>query len=345
MPITDFENSTVSKPKVSCLMPAYNAERYVCAAIDSVILQTLGNFELIIVNDESVDSTASILDEYARKDSRIKVIHERHGGVVSALNKGLAYCTADYVARMDADDICAPHRFAVQAEYLDAHPHCVCVGGLFMNIDETGAHHGIYRYSRNRATSLKSFPVRVALTCHPLAMLRRSVLSTVGGYRNTFPHAEDYDLFLRIAEHGTVENPEEVLLYYRTHSKSVSWRNLEVQEAEAAYAELDALLAHRGQPNPAGPAADYETARREIDQFFPKWLTEPYIRFRIWRRLVSIDPERASMLKGKVLCSALSLDVKTLLSRDYWGLRIRMLGGLLLWGSATLQGMRKRVRT
>ncbi len=327
-------------------MPAYNAERYIGAAIDSVLSQTLKNFEFIIVNDESTDSTASILDEYARKDSRIRVFHEKHGGVVSALNKGLAYCSADYVARMDADDICAPQRFSVQAEYLDSHPHCACVGGLFMNIDEAGAHHGVFRYSRNRITSFETFPVRVALTCHPLAMLRRSVLVGIGGYRGTFPHAEDYDLFLRIAEHGTVENPEELLLYYRTHSKSVSWRNVEVQEAEAAYAELDALLAHRGQPNPAGAAADYETARREIDRFFPKWLTEPYIRFRVWRRLVNIDPERASSLKGKVLSSALSLDLKTLFSRDYWGLRIRMLGRLLLTeikrGKAALPEARTR---
>lgn len=316
-------------PKLSCLMPAYNAERYIQAALDSVLSQTFVNFELIVVNDESTDGTRAILDEYARKDPRVRVFHEQHGGVVSSLNKGLAHCVGEYVARMDADDICAPERFAVQVKYLDEHPGCACVGGLYMDIDEAGTHRGIFRYNRNRVTSFDSFPVRVALTCHPLATFRRSILTSVGGYRSTFPHAEDYDLFLRIAEHGTVENPEQLLLYYRTHSSSVSWRNVEVQETEAAYAELSALLKHRRQAN-LKSAVDLEAARREIDRLYPTWITEPYIRFRIWRRLVNIAPERAALLKKDVILSALSPSMRTIFSRDYWGLRVRILGRLLL---------------
>jgi hypothetical protein len=155
-------------------------------------------------------------------------------------------------------------------------------------------------------------------------MFRRSAL--VAMYRSTFPHAEDYDLFLRMQKHGTVDNPEKLLFYYRTHSNSVSLRNAEVQETEAAYAELAALLVHRGQPAVVGADMDFETARRAIDGFFPNWLTEPYIRFRVWRRLVNIDPQRASSLKWQVLSSAVSLDPSTLFWRDYWGLRIRILG-------------------
>jgi glycosyltransferase involved in cell wall biosynthesis len=326
-----------TKPRVSCLMPACNAERYIAAAIDSILSQTLGDFELIVVNDGSTDGTASILDEYASKECRIRVFHEKHGGVVAALNKGLAHCTADYVARMDADDISAPHRFMVQTEYLDSHHDCACVGGLFTGIDEAGVAHGVFRFRRNRVTSFDTFPVRVALTLHPLAMFRRSALVAMGGYRSTFPHAEDYDLFLRTQKHGTIDNPEKLLFYYRTHSNSVSLCNAEVQEAEAAYAELAALLVHRGQPAVVGANMDFETARCAIDGMFPNWLIEPYIRFRVWRRLVNLDPERASSLKWQVLSSAVSLDPSTLLSRDYWGLRIRILGRLMLTASETIR--------
>jgi hypothetical protein len=106
---------------------------------------------------------------------------------------------------MDGDDICAPERFAIQVQYLDEHQHRACVGGSFMGIDQAGTHQEIFRYDRNTLTSFDTFPVRVALTCHPLAMFRRAALLAAGGYRSTFPHAEDYDLFLRIADFGAIE--------------------------------------------------------------------------------------------------------------------------------------------
>jgi len=282
-------------------MPAYNAERYIATAIDSILSQTLSNFELIIVNDESADGTALVIDEYASRDSRIRVLHEEHGGVVAARNKGLANCTAEYVALMDADDISRPHRFAVQVEYLDSHYDCACVGGVFAGIDEFETEHGVFHYSRNRITSFDGFPVRIALTLQSLAMFRRSALVAMGRYRRTFPHAEDHDLFLRIEGHDTIDNPEELLFYYRTHANSVSVRNVEAQETEAADAELAAHSVQRGQPPVVDADMDFETARRAIDRLLPNWLTEPYIRFRIWRRFVNLDPRRASSLKWKVL--------------------------------------------
>jgi glycosyltransferase involved in cell wall biosynthesis len=311
-------------------MPVYNCERYVGEAIESVLSQTFRDFELIIVDDGSSDGTGALVDKYRELDPRVVVLHKPNGGIVSALNLGLEHCKGDYIARMDGDDICAPNRFAVQLNYLDEHQNCVCVGGNFRSIDEAGTLHEVFRYSRNKLTSFEIFPVRVALTCHPLATFRRTALLAAKGYRNTFPHAEDYDLFLRIADFGQVDNPDELLFYYRGHPGSVSRRNLELQETEATYAELAALLAHRGHPDLVDATMDFDAARRRIDQVFPPGTTAAYLRFRVWRRLVGIDPVPAARLKWRVLLSAFSLSPANLFSGDYWNLRIRILGRFVL---------------
>jgi len=319
-------------PRVSCLMPVYNAERFLREAIDSILSQTLRDFEFIIINDGSTDATAQILEEYVSEDPRISVVHQPNGGIVSALNTGLAVCRAAFIARMDGDDICMPHRFAFQVDYLNRHPNCVAVGGHFTSIDEDGNHRKSYGFDRNKITSLDVFPARVALTAHSLAMFRRNVLLMLGGYRATFPHAEDYDLFLRIADCGTVENPNEMLIYYRDHPQSVSRRNIELQEMAMAYAEFAAIEIHRGKRNPIEPNMDFDKARATLDKLFPNWLIRAYIDFRTWRRLRSDYPNAARKTGWSILGSALSLNPQTLFSRDYWFLRQRILGHFVLNG-------------
>jgi glycosyltransferase involved in cell wall biosynthesis len=326
-------------------MPVYNCERFVGEAIESVLSQTIQDFELVIVDDGSTDGTSKIVEAYKKRDSRVVVLHKPNGGIVSALNAGLRECKGEYIARMDGDDVCVPHRFAVQAKYLDENSNCVCVGGAFIGINETGERQGTFKYSRNTFTSFDAFPVRVALTCHPLAMLRKETLLTVAGYRKTFPHAEDLDLFLRIADLGRVHNPDESLLYCRSHSENISRRNVELQETAAAYAELAALLAHRGFRDLVTVDMDLETARRRIDQVFPASITATFVRFRIWRRLVGINPSLASELKWDVLRSVFSIRSAHLFSRDYWHLRVRMLGRLIINEIEKLRASVERLST
>lgn len=108
-------------PKISVIMPAYNAERYIREAIDSILRQTWSDFELIIIDDGSTDSTAAIIAEYT--DNRIRFCpNAQNMGVAATLNRGLELACGAYIARMDADDISLPERFAKQAAYLDAHP-------------------------------------------------------------------------------------------------------------------------------------------------------------------------------------------------------------------------------
>jgi glycosyltransferase involved in cell wall biosynthesis len=326
-----------ARPRISCLMPVYNTERFLRQAIDSILNQTLLDFEFIIVNDGSTDRTPEILAEYARKDSRISVIHQPNSGIVSALNVGLLRCQAAYIARMDGDDICMPHRFAFQADHLDRNPECIAVGGILMGMDESGNFQKPYRFDRNKVTSFDVFPARVALTVHPLAMFRRDVLLKVNGYRATFPHAEDYDLFLRIARYGSIDNPDEILLCYRYHGQSVSRRNIELQEMAMAYAEFAAIEMHRVKSDPIQSDMNFDQARAAINQLFPERLIETYIDFRVWRRLRTVDPVAARRIKWRILCAALSFHPQMFLSRDYWLLRQRILGRFILNGLTMLR--------
>jgi glycosyltransferase involved in cell wall biosynthesis len=318
------------EPRISVLMPVFNNDRYVAKAIDSILNQTVADFEFIIVDDGSVDNTNEILTQYQSRDARIRLFRRANGGIVSALNEGLAYCRAQYIARMDGDDIAHPDRFALQSDYLDNHPDCAVVGGVFMGIDEDGKELGPYRFARNKVTSFRTFPIQVALTVHPLAMIRKDALLALGGYRATFPHAEDYDLFLRISKYGRLHNPDEILLSYRNHLQSVSRRHVELQEMAMAYAELAALSAYRTNREVVHPQMSFEDARRVLNTMFPRELIEAYVVFRIWRRIGAYDKVAARMRLGHVLRSFLSLDPGALASYDYWRLRRRIGGRLIL---------------
>jgi hypothetical protein len=238
---------------------------------------------------------------------------------------------------MDGDDISYPNRFSVQMDYLDRNPDCVVVGGVFMGIDEEGNNMAPYRFVRNKVTSFQTFPIQVALTVHPLAMIRKRALVALGGYRSTFPHAEDYELFLRIWKYGRLHNLDEVLLSYRNHPKSISRRNIEVQETAMAYAEFAALIAFRRKRDVVKPDMDFLAAQRELDRMFPRSLIEAYVGFRIWRRIGAYDRAAARERLGSVIASLLTVTPSAVTSYDYWRLRKRILGRLILNGIKALR--------
>ncbi|KQT51002.1 hypothetical protein ASG43_07095 [Aureimonas sp. Leaf454] len=285
-------------------MPVYNGERFLAEAIDSILRQTLVDFELIIINDGSKDGTASILEEKQRSDSRIRIINQLNGGIVSALNAGLAECRGEYIARMDADDISMPGRFAFQAHYLDTHPGCVLVGGVATTreLGETASER--VTGGPHKRTDLTVFPPKIAVSVHPLIMVRRTAFEVLGGYRAEFPHAEDYDLFIRLAELGTLDKPDEVVLIYRRHEDAISIRNIELQERSAARAEIFAI-AETGQ----GPV--------------PEWLFEAYVRYRILRRYKRVDARRIEPLIRQAWRDLFDLTPTRVFSRRYSQLRMR----------------------
>src|SRR5690606_10889206 len=275
-------------PLISCLIPVYNAQEFLEVALDSIQKQSFRDFEILAVNDGSTDGSLNILETRAASDPRIRILSKPNGGIVSALNHGLEHCRGRLVARMDADDIALPDRFAVQMAAFETHPDAVAVGGLIQSIDGRGrpiAPPG--SPSRVQVTDITGFPPVVANVQHSAGTFLKSALEAVGGYRSNFPHAEDYDLYLRLAGHGTFYNPPKLVLYYRVHSASLPMMNLERQETSAVLAELSAYARREGLPDPGD--ADRPLTLDEysalLGDLCPKQTIQRYIEFRTWRRL------------------------------------------------------------
>src|SRR5687768_10604451 len=126
-------------PSISVLMSVYNGARYLSQSIESILAQTFSDFEFIIIDDCSSDSTPQILNEYARQDSRIRIIrNSENKGLTASLNIGLTQAQGRYIARQDADDISLPQRFEKQIHYLEAHPETIVVSSNIGIIDNTG---------------------------------------------------------------------------------------------------------------------------------------------------------------------------------------------------------------
>jgi len=229
----------MTSPLISVVMPVFNGASTVGRAIESVLSQSIKDFEFIIVDDASTDETPSILSHYSQIDPRIRIIrHDNNSGTVSIpLNTGCRIATGKYIARMDADDISLPNRFKEQVGYLERCPEVGVLGTSIGNIDEQDFLKGISIYP-----SLPDY-VHWALffgcpVAHPSVMFRRAAIAAVDFYDPDIT-AEDYDLWLRASSITKIANLSDVLLHYRAWNGSVSKVHEEEILASAIY------LAHR----------------------------------------------------------------------------------------------------
>ena len=209
-------------PRVSVILCAYNAERFLASAVRSILVQTFTDFELIAIDDGSKDATAKILDDFAAGDPRVRVIHQTNTGQVQAAMNGIAASSGPLIARMDADDIAKPDRFAKQVAFFDAHPEVVLLGGAYEMIDERGRLLTTIPQPADDASLQNICLTGRCPICQPLAMFRRDAYEKAGGYRPPFNPAEDLDLWLRIGEIGQMACLPDVLLQYRQHANSLS---------------------------------------------------------------------------------------------------------------------------
>lgn len=229
----------MSSPRVSVLLPIHNCERYLDEALTSVLRQTFSDFEVLAFDDGSTDRSLAILRSHAEGDPRVIVRSASNRGIVPVLNDMITMARGEYLARMDADDVCMPERFARQLTYLDDNPDVVVVGTRCILIDAGG--HPIC-VSRNEishedidAAILMGFGALRGFS-HPTVMMRCSAVKDVGGYDPRFPSAEDIDLFARLAEVGRLANLPEPLLQYRQHHASVGYSDHQRQAMSANFA-------------------------------------------------------------------------------------------------------------
>lgn len=212
---------------ISVVMPVFNAEETLDEAIQSICNQSCDNFEFIIVDDGSNDSSRQILKRWAQKDTRITPIYDNHHGIVSALNTGIEQANGTYLARMDADDISLPTRLEKQANYLNDHPDIGLVSCLVKHLGNQKKQEGYARYVDwiNGVTSIKDIRRNRFIEspiAHPSVCFRRSLIKKYGGYRDgIFP--EDYELWLRWLDQGMqMFKLPEVLLEWRDQDDRLS---------------------------------------------------------------------------------------------------------------------------
>ncbi len=222
----------MKQPIVSVLLPAYNAENYIAIAIESILNQTFTQFELIIIDDCSTDSTFSIIKKYAKKDKRVIVSQNKKNLKLSkTLNKGISLAKGKYIARMDADDWSFPKRLEKQVRFLEKNPDVGIVGGSMQIMDEKG------RVYSKRMYPLLDQEIRKKIYLyspfsHPTIMIRRSILDRAGNYNSRFNPAEDYELYFRIGELSKFANIDMFLIKYRIVANSMTTGTMKNMESK-----------------------------------------------------------------------------------------------------------------
>lgn len=221
-------------PRVSVLLPVHNGERFVGQALESILGQTFGDFDVIVVNDASTDRSAEIVSSYC--DSRIRMMtNERNIGVASSLNKAAWAARSELLARQDADDLACPLRLFRQVEWLERNPSAGVLGTNVIVVDENGRECGFCEAEVEDDIDIKWALLFENVFMHSSLMFRRSVLMQVGGYAEGPERAfvEDYDLLSRMSRVSATAILPEFLQKYRVNPRGVSLTNSSEQRRQA----------------------------------------------------------------------------------------------------------------
>lgn len=236
-------------PRVSVVMPVYNAAPFLEAAVRSILNQTLRDLELVAVDDGSTDGSSAILDRLADEDPRLHVVRRPNTGITRALNDGLAAARAPLIARMDADDLAHPARLQKQADHLDAHPDIGLLGCAWTTCPADGRRippdpHLLKVWAAGPDAVAARLHEGHNVIAHPTAVFRRSAFEAAGGHYNpAYETAEDYELWLRMSRVTRLAALPEPLLDYRVHTQSIC----ATRGHESIDAVRRALHAHWGQ--------------------------------------------------------------------------------------------------
>jgi glycosyltransferase involved in cell wall biosynthesis len=249
----------MSAPLVSVVMSVHNGEAFLDAAVESILGQTFEDFEFVIIDDGSTDRSAEILECHKESDARVQVLHQPNRGLVHALNSGCGMALGKYIARMDADDIAVKDRLMRQFEFMETHPGIGVLGGAVELINASGEIRGQV-CNPTTSAAIKSALLEHCVFWHPTVLMRREVFASSGGYRMAAAHAEDYDLWLRIAERSELANLPEVLLQYRIHPNQMSLCKCAQQALGCLAARAAAVFRRAGSEDPLDSVGEISPA-------------------------------------------------------------------------------------
>lgn len=265
-------------PTISVIMPVYNSAKYLSLAIESILNQTCTDFEFIIIDDGSRDSSRDIIRRYSTQDKRIKAKRNSSNlGICRTLNHGLSLAAGKYVARMDSDDWSYPDRLSKQLAFMKGHPHTVICGGNIEVCDRNlkVMNRRLYPRFDNK---IREKMLRMNPFAHPAIMYRRDSVIKVGGYNPLFAGVEDYDLYFRLGHEGKFANLSQKVLKLRTHPDSISGRTINRQARLNLYIRIKAI-------------SEYGYTASRIDKIFfamnliAVWLISGSLQFRIYNFL------------------------------------------------------------
>lgn len=247
-------------PKISVLMAVHNGLPVVRDAVQSILDQSFREFEFLIIDDGSTDGTGAFLESIS--DPRVRLVRQEWGGLTRSLVRGLAEARGVYVARQDADDISRPDRIEKQVAFLDANANVLVVGSGVRSVNEHGHVLRSYQYPLEHEQLVKELECLTTPLPHTTIMFRRNEILACGGYRDVFRKAQDYDLYLRVAERGRLASLPEPLCDLRCSMMSVT--STETEGEQFFYAIL-ALLCYRarraGKRDPIDASTDGEWLR------------------------------------------------------------------------------------
>lgn len=263
--------------RISVLMSVRNGLPFIEATIESVRAQTCPDWEFIIVDNASSDGTGDVVERIALDEPRIRFVqNDRDLGHSGGLNRGLACCAGEWVARIDADDIALPERFERQLAFVGANTDVLATSCLAHYIDSGGKRVGKTVHdltTREDFARYRALDLPIGLL-HPGAFIQKATLDLLGGYRPEFDPANDIDLWCRISDHGLILVQPEYLMEYRIHGGSLSAQSFELARLKHLWARDSMIARRRGMEAPSWP--DFLAARRNA----PWWL-----RLNRWRKM------------------------------------------------------------
>lgn len=213
-------------PAVTVLMSAYNTDKYIAEAIESVLAQTMPDFEFLIIDDGSTDRTLEVIQSFT--DERIKLVSRPNKGLVASLNEGLQLASAALIARFDADDVCYPDRLEKQLAFMQANKDYVLVGGEADYMDEHGTELFRYTFTNYEDADIRATGFRNCPVIHSTVMYVKSAVLEAGGYDPRAVTFEDHLLWHKLSEYGKMKNLALPLIKVRFNPDSVTidekWR-------------------------------------------------------------------------------------------------------------------------
>jgi len=248
-------------PLVSVIMTVYNGEKYVAAAIESILAQTFTDYEFLIVDDGSGDRSGEIIRSFAENDDRIRFIQfERNLGGANARNHSMMLSSGEYIAAMDCDDVCLPERLGKQVDFLRNNPAIGVLGAGAQVVDEDLG--PLYRFDLPEQHALIVFNLFVgSFLIHPTVMMRRELLESVGGYEPSRRTAVDAELWSRLMWRTRFANLPDRLLLYRWH-EAQNHRTRDVAMTEQAWEVRERLLKQLWGEAPRKALLRFERMRR-----------------------------------------------------------------------------------